>query len=111
VKLDIQKSGDSFKPGLSYDAVVALKQMDEMPVKANVPKKIECSTIYSYPYVPDMPTQREDRSTKVVELDADGTKLFTIVPPLNCSNARIEVRSCLNRSMLVTIGVLGNPNP
>uniref|UniRef100_A0A914VZX1 TEP1-F n=1 Tax=Plectus sambesii TaxID=2011161 RepID=A0A914VZX1_9BILA len=89
-KLEIQKSGESFKPGLSYDAVLALKQMDDMPVKATVPKRVECTTVYNYPYVPDVTTQREDRTTKVVDLEADGTKLLTINPPLNCTSARIE---------------------
>lgn len=90
-KLELQKSGDTFKPGLKYDAILALKQMDDMPVKDNVPKRVECTTYFNYPYVPDMPTQKEDKSTKIVDLDSDGTKVFTIVPPLNCTSARIEV--------------------
>lgn len=41
VKLDVEKQGDTFKPGLSYNVVVTLKQMDDTPVKATVPKRVQ----------------------------------------------------------------------
>ena len=45
VKLDLEKQGDTFKPGLSYNVVVALKQMDDTPVKATVPKRVQVGAI------------------------------------------------------------------
>ncbi|CAD6199101.1 unnamed protein product [Caenorhabditis auriculariae] len=42
VKLDLEKQGDTFKPGLTYSVVVALKQMDDTPVKASLPRRVQC---------------------------------------------------------------------
>ena len=91
VKLDLEKQGDTFKPGLSYNVVVALKQMDDTPVKATVPKRVQVSTFYNYPFNPDAPAQHEDMEVKIVDLDAHGTTVFSLQPPLNCTSARIEV--------------------
>uniref|UniRef100_A0A1I7WS05 A2M_N_2 domain-containing protein n=1 Tax=Heterorhabditis bacteriophora TaxID=37862 RepID=A0A1I7WS05_HETBA len=90
VKLDVEKQGDTFKPGLTYNVVVALKQMDDTPVKATVPRRVQVTTYYNYPYNPDMPTQHEDKEVKIVDLDAHGTTVLALQPPLNCTSARIE---------------------
>uniref|UniRef100_A0A914CMS6 TEP1-F n=1 Tax=Acrobeloides nanus TaxID=290746 RepID=A0A914CMS6_9BILA len=90
VKLDVEKQGDTFKPGLSYNVIVALKQMDDTPVKANVPRRVQVTTFYNYPYIPDSPTQHEDKEVKIVDLDAHGTAILTLQPPLNCTSARVE---------------------
>lgn len=90
VKIDIEKQGDTFKPGLSYNVIVALKQMDDTPVKANVPRRVQVTTFYNYPYIPDSPTQHEDKEVKIVDLDAHGTAVLTLQPPLNCTSARVE---------------------
>ncbi|KHN73269.1 Antigen -like protein [Toxocara canis] len=90
VKLDVEKQGDTFKPGLSYNVVVTLRQMDDTPVKATVPKRVQVTTYYNYPYVPDAPTQHEDKEVKIVDLDAHGTAILNLQPPLNCTSARVE---------------------
>ncbi|PIO74984.1 alpha-2-macroglobulin family protein [Teladorsagia circumcincta] len=90
VKLDVEKQGDTFKPGLTYNVVVALKQMDDTPVKANVPRRVQVTTFYNYPFNPDSPTQHEDKEVKIVDLDAHGTTVLALQPPLNCTSARIE---------------------
>ncbi|VDK47723.1 unnamed protein product [Anisakis simplex] len=90
VKLDVEKQGDTFKPGLNYNVVVTLKQMDNTPVKATVPKRVQVTTYYNYPYVPDAPTQHEDKEVKILVLDAHGTAVLNLQPPLNCTSARIE---------------------
>ncbi|CAJ0594163.1 unnamed protein product [Cylicocyclus nassatus] len=90
VKLDIEKQGDTFKPGLTYNVVVALKQMDDTPVKATVPRRVQVTTFYNYPFNPDAPTQHEDKEVKIVDLDAHGTTVLAVQPPLNCTSARIE---------------------
>ncbi|VDN03129.1 unnamed protein product [Thelazia callipaeda] len=41
VKLDVDKQGETFKPGLGYNVVISLKQMDNTPVKATVPKRVQ----------------------------------------------------------------------
>ncbi|KAK6016260.1 hypothetical protein OSTOST_18264, partial [Ostertagia ostertagi] len=91
VKLDVEKQGDTFKPGLTYNVVVALKQMDDTPVKANVPRRVQVTTFYNYPFNPDSPTQHEDKEVKIVDLDAHGTTVLALQPPLNCTSARIEI--------------------
>ncbi|KIH59900.1 alpha-2-macroglobulin family protein [Ancylostoma duodenale] len=90
VKLDVEKQGDTFKPGLTYNVVVALKQMDDTPVKATVPRRVQVTTFYNYPFNPDAPTQHEDKEVKIVDLDAHGTTVLALQPPLNCTSARIE---------------------
>ncbi|KAK6055602.1 hypothetical protein COOONC_06892 [Cooperia oncophora] len=90
VKLDVEKQGDTFKPGLTYNVVVALKQMDDTPVKATVPRRVQVTTFYNYPFNPDSPTQHEDKEVKIVDLDAHGTTVLALQPPLNCTSARIE---------------------
>uniref|UniRef100_A0A7I4XSE1 TEP1-F n=1 Tax=Haemonchus contortus TaxID=6289 RepID=A0A7I4XSE1_HAECO len=90
VKLDVEKQGDTFKPGLTYNVVVALKQMDDTPVKASVPRRVQVTTFYNYPFNPDSPTQHEDKEVKIVDLDAHGTTVLALQPPLNCTSARIE---------------------
>uniref|UniRef100_A0A1I7TL17 TEP1-F n=1 Tax=Caenorhabditis tropicalis TaxID=1561998 RepID=A0A1I7TL17_9PELO len=90
VKLDVEKQGDTFKPGLTYNVVVALKQMDDTPVKATLPKKVQVSTFYNYPYNHDTSSLQEEKETKIVEVDAHGTSVLTLQPPINCTSARIE---------------------
>lgn len=90
-KLGMQKSGESFKPGMRYDVIVALKQQDETPVKANVPKRVQCTVSYVYPFTPLDPTRPEDKSTMIIDLETDGTKLLSFIPPLDCTRAEIEV--------------------
>ncbi|CAB05007.2 TEP1-F [Caenorhabditis elegans] len=90
VKLDVEKQGDTFKPGLTYNVVVALKQMDDTPVKATLPKRVQVSTFYNYPYNHDTSSLQEEKETKIVEVDAHGTSVLTLQPPINCTSARIE---------------------
>uniref|UniRef100_A0A7E4ZZW4 TEP1-F n=1 Tax=Panagrellus redivivus TaxID=6233 RepID=A0A7E4ZZW4_PANRE len=90
VKLQVEKQGDTFKPGLSYNVVVALKQMDDTPVKATVPRRVQVTTFYNYPYDPSTPGQHEDKVVKIIDLDAHGTAFLTLSPPLNCTSARVE---------------------
>ncbi|KAE9546024.1 hypothetical protein FO519_010764, partial [Halicephalobus sp. NKZ332] len=70
VKLEVEKQGDTFKPGLSYNVVVVLKQMDDTPVKASVPRRVQVTTFYNYPYDADAATQHEDKEVKIIDLDA-----------------------------------------
>ncbi|MFH4975897.1 hypothetical protein AB6A40_002606 [Gnathostoma spinigerum] len=92
VKLDVEKQGDFFKPGLAYSVVITLKQMDDTPVKATVPKRVKVMIFYNYPYIHGMTMydQRSDEEEKIIELDAHGTAVLTIQPPLSCSSIRIE---------------------
>lgn len=48
VKIDIQKQGDNYKPGLPYKVLVALKNQDDTPVKANLPRGIQVSQRKTY---------------------------------------------------------------
>ncbi|VDM12097.1 unnamed protein product [Wuchereria bancrofti] len=41
VKLDMEKQGETFKPGLEYNIVITLKQMDDTPIKATIPKRVQ----------------------------------------------------------------------
>lgn len=41
VKLEVEKMGDSYKPGLPYNVLVSLKYQDDTPVKADVNKMVE----------------------------------------------------------------------
>uniref|UniRef100_A0AC34RA62 CD109 antigen n=1 Tax=Panagrolaimus sp. JU765 TaxID=591449 RepID=A0AC34RA62_9BILA len=90
VKLEVEKQGDTFKPGLSYNVVVALKQMDDTPVKATVPKRVQVTIFYDYPYNISATTHHEDKEVKIIDLDAHGTAILTLQPPLNCTSARVE---------------------
>ncbi len=47
---------------------------------------------YNYPFIADNPTQREDKEIKLVDLDAHGTAVLSLLPPLNCTSARVEVQ-------------------
>ncbi|GMT28413.1 hypothetical protein PFISCL1PPCAC_19710 [Pristionchus fissidentatus] len=90
VKLELEKQGETFKPALTYNVVVSLKQMDDTPVKATVPRRVQVTTYYNYPYNSEQPEQREDKTVKIVDLDAHGTSILPLEPPINCSSARIE---------------------
>ncbi len=46
---------------------------------------------YNYPYVADASTQHEDKEVKIIDLDAHGTAVVGLQPPLNCTSARVEV--------------------
>ncbi|KHJ95555.1 alpha-2-macroglobulin family protein [Oesophagostomum dentatum] len=83
MKLDIKKQGDTFKPGLPYNVFVALKQMDDTPVKASVPQKVQVTAFYECPF--NIPTEE-----KFVDLDDQGTAVIALLPPLNCTSAEIE---------------------
>lgn len=74
VKLEVDKQGDTFKPGLPYGVVVALKQMDDGPAKSALPRRVQLSTFYSY-----QGSQQEERETKVLELDAHGTAMLQLM--------------------------------
>ncbi|CAJ0956774.1 unnamed protein product, partial [Mesorhabditis belari] len=89
-KLEVEKQGETFKPGLTYNVVVALKQMDDTPVKATVPKRVQVTTIYNYPYNVDGPSQQEDKEVKIVDLDAHGTSVLSLQPPINSTSLRVE---------------------
>lgn len=100
VKIEIEKQGDTFKPGLRYNVVVVLKQMDDTPVKASVPRRVQLTTIYTssvhnyshtLPYYPYHATiQNEEKEVKIVELDAHGTAIIQLLPPKNCSSLRVD---------------------
>uniref|UniRef100_A0A0R3RK96 TEP1-F n=1 Tax=Elaeophora elaphi TaxID=1147741 RepID=A0A0R3RK96_9BILA len=90
VKLDMEKQGETFKPGLGYSVVITLKQMDDTPIKATIPKRVQVTIFYSYLYVADSITQHEEKEVKVVDLDAHGTAVITLQPPNNCTDARVE---------------------
>ena len=75
VKLEVEKQGDSFKPGLNYNVIVALKQMDDTPVKASVPRRVQVTTFYNYPYNENAPTQHEDKEVKVCRIPQDNCGL------------------------------------
>jgi len=59
---------------------VALKQMDDTPVKASVPRRVQITTIYSYPYVYNAsnPQPSDERDVKTIELDAHGTAIVPL---------------------------------
>ncbi|MCP9264379.1 Antigen-like protein [Dirofilaria immitis] len=90
VKLDMEKQGETFKPGLGYNIVITLKQMDNTPVKATIPKRVQVTTFYSYLYTTDPITQHEEKEVKIVDLDAHGSAVITLQPPNNCTDARVE---------------------
>uniref|UniRef100_A0AAF5RX59 TEP1-F n=1 Tax=Wuchereria bancrofti TaxID=6293 RepID=A0AAF5RX59_WUCBA len=90
VKLDMEKQGETFKPGLEYNIVITLKQMDDTPIKATIPKRVQVTTFYNYLFGTDAITQREDKKVKIVDLDAHGTAVITLQPPNNCTDARVE---------------------
>lgn len=73
VRLEIEKQGETFKPGLSYNVIVVLKQMDDQPVKATMPRRVQITTYYNYPFVEGNQQQHEDKEVKIVDLDAHGT--------------------------------------
>lgn len=41
----MEKQGETFKPGLGYSVVITLKQMDDTPVKATIPKRVQVTKI------------------------------------------------------------------
>uniref|UniRef100_A0A915D6W0 Alpha-2-macroglobulin bait region domain-containing protein n=1 Tax=Ditylenchus dipsaci TaxID=166011 RepID=A0A915D6W0_9BILA len=91
VKLEVEKQGDTFKPGLRYNVVVVLKQMDDTPVKATVPRRVQLTTFYNYPFMPNATSQHEDKEVKIVDLDAHGTAVIQLlVATLNCTSARVD---------------------
>lgn len=85
VKLEVDKQGETFKPGLPYSVVVALKQMDNGPAKSSLPRRVQLTIFYFYQGSP-----QEDKEIKVLELDAHGTAMLQLLAPLNCSSARVE---------------------
>ncbi|KAI6223646.1 hypothetical protein M3Y99_01446300 [Aphelenchoides fujianensis] len=89
VQLEVEKQGDNFKPGLPYFVTVALKQMDNTPVKATISRRVQVTTFYDS-YSPNATQQHEEKEVKIVELDAHGTAVLTLQPPLNCTSARVE---------------------
>ncbi|CAJ0576072.1 unnamed protein product, partial [Mesorhabditis spiculigera] len=91
-KLELEKQGESFKPGLSYNVVVALKLVDDTPVPASVPKRVQVTTVYNYAYNPERTSQQEDKEVKIVDLDAHGTTVLQLQPPLNCTSIRVEAQ-------------------
>ncbi|PAV67173.1 hypothetical protein WR25_25013 isoform J [Diploscapter pachys] len=90
VKLSIEKQGDSFKPGLGYKVVLALKQMDDTPIKAGIPRRVQVSTFYNYPFNPDSPSIDEGKEVKIVDLDAHGMAVINVNAPLNCTSTTIQ---------------------
>ena len=80
MKLEIEKQGETFKPGLRYNVIVVLKQMDDQPVKATVPRRVQVTTYYNYPFANGPGgTQHEDKEVKVVDLDAHGTAVIQLL--------------------------------
>ncbi|KAE9548744.1 hypothetical protein FO519_008047, partial [Halicephalobus sp. NKZ332] len=53
-------------------------------------KRVQVTTFYNYPYDADAATQHEDKEVKIIDLDAHGTAILTLQPPLNCTSARVE---------------------
>ena len=74
VKLEVDKQGETFKPGLPYAVVVALKQMDDGPAKSSLPRRVQLTTFYFYPS-----SSQEDKDVKVLELDAHGTAMMHLL--------------------------------
>uniref|UniRef100_A0A1I8AQM0 TEP1-F n=1 Tax=Steinernema glaseri TaxID=37863 RepID=A0A1I8AQM0_9BILA len=92
VKMEVETLGDTFKPGLSHKVVIALKQMDDTPIKGSVPRRVQVTTVYSYPYVSDANTQPSQKNVQIVDLDAHGTTVLTLNPPMNCTSASVETQ-------------------
>ncbi|KAK0422306.1 hypothetical protein QR680_007497 [Steinernema hermaphroditum] len=92
VKMEVETLGDTFKPGLNHKVVIALKQMDDTPIKGSVPRRVQVTTVYSYPYVPDASTQPSQKNVQIVDLDAHGTTVLTLNPPINCTTASVETQ-------------------
>ncbi|VDM92355.1 unnamed protein product, partial [Litomosoides sigmodontis] len=90
VKLDMEKQGETFKPGLGYNVVITLKQMDDTPVKAAIPKRVQVTTFYNNVYTADSMTLQGEKKVKIVDLDAHGSAVITLQPPNNCTDARVE---------------------
>lgn len=44
----MKKQGETFKPGLGYNVVITLKQMDDTPVKATIPKRVQVMWVYLF---------------------------------------------------------------
>ncbi|CAK5056371.1 unnamed protein product [Meloidogyne enterolobii] len=86
VKLELEKQGETFKPGLPYSVVVALKQMDDSPIKSSLPRRVHLTTFYFFLST----STQEEKEVKILELDAHGTAIMQLLPPLNCSNFRVE---------------------
>uniref|UniRef100_A0A183BVF1 TEP1-F n=1 Tax=Globodera pallida TaxID=36090 RepID=A0A183BVF1_GLOPA len=92
VKLEVDKQSDTFKPGLPFGVVVALKQMDDTPAKSSLPRRVQLTTFYQFRHSPAYyrGELQDDKEVKVLELDAHGTAMLQLLPPLNCTNARVE---------------------
>ncbi|CEF64943.1 CD109 antigen [Strongyloides ratti] len=90
VKLEVEKQGDTFKPGLNYNVIVTLKNMDNTPVKSTVPKRVKVTTFYNFPYDETINEVKQLNESKIVELDGHGTSVLTLKPPINCTSARVE---------------------
>ncbi|KAL3083600.1 hypothetical protein niasHT_036372 [Heterodera trifolii] len=96
VKLEVDKQSDTFKPGLPYSVVVALKQMDDTPAKSSLPRRVQLTTFYrgaqaqQQQPLQQQQQQQEDKEVKVLELDAHGTAMLQLLPPLNSTSARVE---------------------
>ncbi|KAF7638767.1 CD109 antigen [Meloidogyne graminicola] len=86
VKLELEKQGETFKPGLTYSVFVALKQMDDSPIKSSLPRRVHLTIFYFF----NFGHTQEEKEIKILELDAHGTANMQLLPPLNCSNFRVE---------------------
>nr|CAD2188921.1 unnamed protein product [Meloidogyne enterolobii] len=86
VKLELEKQGETFKPGLPYSVVIALKQMDDSPIKSSLPRRVHLTTFYFFLST----STQEEKEVKILELNAHGTAIMQLLPPLNCSNFRVE---------------------
>ncbi|CAI5439953.1 unnamed protein product [Caenorhabditis angaria] len=90
VKLITEKQGDTFKPGLQYNVAILLRKMDDNPLDATLPKRVQITTFYNYPYNHETAQIHEEKETKIVEVDAHATTQLTLNPPINCTSLRIE---------------------
>lgn len=94
MKLELEKQGETFKPGLPYNVLVVLKHMDDTPIKASIPRRVQVTTYYNYPFatVPSSVLSgngngttaaslqpREDKEVKIVDLDAHGTAMIRLM--------------------------------
>ncbi|VDD91920.1 unnamed protein product [Enterobius vermicularis] len=91
VHLNIEKLGYTFKPGMNYNFVITLKRMDDTPVKATVPKRIQVTSIFMYKDNSSERYWRDERTVRIVELDSQGSVVYSVQPPANAVRLALEV--------------------
>uniref|UniRef100_A0A0N5A8I3 TEP1-F n=1 Tax=Syphacia muris TaxID=451379 RepID=A0A0N5A8I3_9BILA len=91
VALSIEKLRDTFKPGMVYSVLIMLKQVDNTPIKATIPRRVQVGTLFSYNEYEPIGQPLNKEAGKIVELDAHGSAVYVIDTPPDAVRMMIQV--------------------